>query len=305
MRSILRGKTSKRVRALWLACVFFAVPAASLAILEAPASASEGQLPKIVDAEAKDMTEHGATLELRIVPQGSETAYEVWLECERAVSEAGPCEPPLGGPHAQVGRIAAGPGAKEVVVEMTSLPPNRADIYRVAAANSSGRVEEPFQLQFETVPLGSCRSECPYRASISLAELESAERTGQMIYEEAEAARHRAAHEREEQTAREQAAKFAAEAAALKRRQEEEAPARAVMPKIRCVVPSLRGDTAPAARRALEKAHCRLGKVHWHRHRGGAPRVIAQSAAHGQSLAAGVAVAVTLGRERARRSRAG
>jgi hypothetical protein len=301
---ILRGKTSKRMRALWLAGVFCAIAAAGLANVEASASASEAQRPKIVDAQAKDMTEHGATLVLQIDPQGSETAYEVWLECERAVSEAGPCEPPLGGPHAQVGQIAADPGVKEVAVEMASLPPNRAYIYRVAAANASGRVEEPFQLQFETVPLGACRSECPYRASISLADIESAERTAQLIYDEAEAARHRIAQEHDEQTAREQAAKYAAEAAALNRRREEESAA-AVTPRIRCIVPSLRGDTVPAARRALENAHCRLGKVHRPRRRAGALRVIVQSVAHGRSLAAGVAVAVTLGHERAQRSHNG
>jgi hypothetical protein len=300
MRSILWGKTANWMRASSVASVVCVVSVGSLAIAEA--SASAGQLPKIVDAQAKDMTEHGATLELQIDPQGSETTYEVWLECERAVSGAGPCEPPLGGAHAQVGQIAADPGVKEVVVEMTSLPPNRAYTYRVAAANASGRVEESFQLEFETVPLGSCRSECPYRASISLADIESAERTAQMIYEEAEAARHRVAQERDEQTAREQAAKYAAEVAALNRRHEEESAAAAGARRVRCVVPSLRGDAVTAARRALESAHCRLGKVHRPRHRGGALRVIAQSVAHGRSLAAGVAVAVTLGHERAQRS---
>jgi hypothetical protein len=303
MRMILRGKTAKWMRALSIASVVCAVAAGSLAIVEAPASA--GQLPKIADAQAKDMTEHGATLELQIDPQGSETAYEVWLECERPAFGDGPCEPPLGGAHEQGGQIAADIGVRSVVVDMTSLPPNRAYIYRVAATNASGRVEEPFQLQFETVPLGSCSGGCPYRASISLADYESAERTGQMIYDEAEAARHRAAQEHEEQTAREQAAKYAAEAGALNRRHEEESAAAAVAPRIRCVVPSLRGDTVPAARRALDRAHCSLGKVRRPRHRGGTLRVVAQSVAHGRSLAAGVAVALTLGRERAQRSHDG
>ncbi|HXP36785.1 MAG TPA: hypothetical protein VN817_03375 [Solirubrobacteraceae bacterium] len=293
----------KVTRASSLAFVVCAVLVTSLSVVEASASA-EG-LPKIVDAQAKDMTEHGATLELQIDPQGSETAYEVWLECERAVPGDGPCEPPLGGAHEQGGQIAADVGVRSVVVDMTSLPPDRAYLYRVAATNASGRVEEPFQLQFETVPLGSCSGGCPYRASISLADYESAERTGQMIYEEAEAARHRAAHEHEEQTAREQAARYAAEAAALSRRHEEESAAAAVAPRIRCVVPSLRGDTLPAARRALEKAHCSLGKVHRPRHRTGVLRVVAQSVAHSRSLAAGVAVAVTLGRERAQLSHDG
>jgi virginiamycin B lyase len=62
----------------------------------------------------------------------------------------------------------------------------------------------------------------------------------------------------------------------------------------RCVVPSLNGDTLLAARSALRRAHCKLGKVtRPHKHHG-TPHVISQSPKKGKRLKAGSAVAVTL-----------
>lgn len=56
------------------------------------------------------------------------------------------------------------------------------------------------------------------------------------------------------------AAVLAGEEAARKRRVEEAAASAAQSGTPACV-PSLRGDTLTSARRALSKAHCRLGKV--------------------------------------------
>lgn len=106
-------------------------------------------------------------------------------------------------------------------------------------------------------------------------------------------ARRRAAKEQEEQKAREA---YSAEQAALEQRQQamETAGHEAGKPPA-CVVPSLRGDTLAAARHALVKAHCRLGRVRRPAHRGSALRVISQSIQHGKRLPAGATIAVGLG----------
>ncbi len=68
-----------------------------------------------------------------------------------------------------------------------------------------------------------------------------------------------------------------------------------------CRVPALEGDTPTAARRALAKAHCRLGAVHQPAHHHGTLRVSAQSAPAGEHLAGGARVVLTLGAKRASR----
>jgi hypothetical protein len=70
-----------------------------------------------------------------------------------------------------------------------------------------------------------------------------------------------------------------------------------------CVVPALKGDTLNAARRALAKVHCRLGKVNRPRHRRGALVVTKQAPGRGKTLRGEAAVAVTLApRPRGRRA---
>ncbi len=116
---------------------------------------------------------------------------------------------------------------------------------------------------------------------------------------EPQAQRHKA-KEQEEQKAREAAASYTAEQAALKHRQEaNEAAARQAGKRPSCVVPSLKGDTLVAARRSLVNAHCRLGKVNRPAYRGSALRVISQSTQHGKRLPARATIAVVLGLKRA------
>lgn len=59
-----------------------------------------------------------------------------------------------------------------------------------------------------------------------------------------------------------------------------------------CVVPSLRGDTLTAARRALSAAHCRLGSVHGPARHSGALRVTRQSVRAGKRLPNGARVSL-------------
>ncbi len=108
------------------------------------------------------------------------------------------------------------------------------------------------------------------------------------------------AKELEEQKAREAADAYTAEQAALKQHQEANGVAvREAGKHPACVVPSLKGDTLAAARSALVKAHCRLGRVSRPAYRGSAPRVISQTARHGKRLPAGASIAVVLGSRRA------
>ena len=64
----------------------------------------------------------------------------------------------------------------------------------------------------------------------------------------------------------------------------------------RCVVPSLKGDSLSKARRALGKAHCKLGKVTApHGRRAGRLIVLRQRPSPGKKLGANAQVAVTMG----------
>jgi ribosomal protein L35AE/L33A len=120
----------------------------------------------------------------------------------------------------------------------------------------------------------------PWQQAREKAEREAVEReAAQRAGAEREAAQHAAA-EREAAQQRE-----AAEAAA-----------------VRCVVPSLQGESLVAARKSLRASHCTLGKVtraHGHR---GALVVRGQSPTHGRTLASGAAVEVRLGLAKRRRS---
>ena len=174
---------------------------------------------------------------------------------------------------------------------MTGLQAGYEYRFRVAASNASGRAEEHFEIPFQTFPLGSCGERCPfmYGGSLSVHESDEAAAARTVAEQRALEAKEREAHEA--------AAKAAAEAAQRKHDEEEVAAAPSKRaPSPRCIVPHLKGDTLPAARRALGRAHCRLGKVHWPRDRVGTLRVLAQSFVGGRSLATGSAVSVTLGR---------
>jgi hypothetical protein len=94
---------------------------------------------------------------------------------------------------------------------------------------------------------------------------------------------------REKEKAEREAAEH--EAAAKRAAAEREAAAAAM----RCVVPSLKGESLTAARRSLREAHCTLGRViRPHRH-GGALVVFSQSPGHGRTLTSSAPVAVRLG----------
>jgi beta-lactam-binding protein with PASTA domain len=71
-----------------------------------------------------------------------------------------------------------------------------------------------------------------------------------------------------------------------------------------CIVPRLKGDTLAKARKALAKAHCRLGKITMSRIRPkGSLVVVDQRSAPGRRFSAGTRVGVILGLASARKHR--
>jgi hypothetical protein len=271
-----------------------AVLACALPLVQSPAWAGEEQPPTIVNAQALDITEDGATLELRINPQGAETSYEAWLECQQATENAAGCGAVTGGPHEVGGTFPPSSEVQMVDVAMTGLDPGFTYLYRVAASNAAGRTEEEPQLPFETFAQGACGPQgCPLRFGVSLAAIEAGRRVAAKAVEEAE-------------RARTEAARLEAQ-----RRQEEEVIARrnlevALVPTVPsqhvdvgpalCRVPALRGHTLSGARRLLRAAHCRLGRV-TAVHGAQARLVVRSQHPHrGKALAAGGRVSVTLGR---------
>lgn len=256
----------------------------AVALLAVPALAAEGKPPVIVS------TGWGiggkVTVEAEINPEGLATSYEIRLECQT-------CGP--AGYSPSVGQLPAVNEARAVSLDLTGIQPGS---YRfdVLATNSAGEAFRSSELKVPPIPPGACPNGCstnePYKAEVSKASRESAERQAAIIVAEAEAKRRQEAREHEEQKANEAAASYAAEAAALEKREEEEAATDKPTPV--CIVPSLRGDTLRAARRALTKAHCRLGRVYWPARRAKILLIAHQNHRRGTKLPGGAAVAVTL-----------
>jgi hypothetical protein len=242
-------------------------------------------------------TPAGVGLEAEIDPHNGETTYEfaiVWRVLDP--SERGERVP--GDPRVQGGPIPAGAGAVTVSGFVSGLQPGYTYWYEVIASNLAGKTKSAAQWfsYYYTggYPYGLGGGP-PYESEVSPCSLESAQREAEAIYEEAEARRQQHAREAQQQLAREVAARYASEAAALKHREEEMAAAEVAVHVTSCVVPALRGHTLSAARRALEKAHCRIGEVRRPDHHRGALVIVGQSIRRGRKLAGGTAIAVTMG----------
>ena len=238
-------------------------------LLPLTAGAAAAEPPTIDSVTEHDVSAHAATVEATIDPRGAETEYSIFLECEAAYA-VGPCEPVAAPQHVE-GAIA--PGAPQTVSDhLKGLHEGYGYEFAIVAQNSAGVTESRGHMLF--VP-NTPRSFCPYGCSVQ----ESPEQQARVeqAAREAQAQREREAREREQHGS-----------AVLGTTTDTPPP--------RCVVPGLRGDTLAAARRALARAHCKLGRVTRRRPRRGRLHVVRQSHRRGQSLPAGGAVAVTLGR---------
>ena len=238
-----------------------------------------------------------ATLKAPIRPGGLETNYEVWLQCTSQSCTS-----------TESHRVADGSinsGLEhEVNVPLTSLEWNTSYTFEVIASNKDGTVSSyPQTFTTGSPPPAGCPDGCPsgekYESKLEPWVNEGATREANeapRLEEEREAkakeeaerpakeAAARAAKEREVREAGERAGREAAERELLAKQ------ASTTM----CVVPSLKGDSLTAARRALSKAHCKLGRVSKSRGHHKALVVSSQSAKSGKTLAEGAAVAVKL-----------
>jgi hypothetical protein len=218
-----------------------------------------------------------ATIEVEIDPEGSQTSYEILLECQSAEQDTSNCGPLSVDPQRVEGLLPAAFGRETVTDPVSGLQPGYLYKYGVIATNATGRGG------FKGGGFLTCTGEgCfePWLPGTPLWVIAGAERSA------AEAPGREAEREAAAREAAERRVREAAERAAKERETREAGE---------CVVPHLKGDSLVAAVHALSKTRCVLGRVsRRHGHHG--PLVVTrQSAPSGTRLAGGSPVAVTLG----------
>ncbi len=280
------ARRRRRARRLaFVACATISVAALSAT----PALAAEGKPPKIESVGTAVGGE--VTVSAHIDPEGLETTYEIKLEC--GPDEPVPCDsiPSERGE----GNLPADYEVHEVKLTLTGLQPGTY-WFGTRASNTAGEalwVSDGLNIPSPTpgaFPEGTggggiVESKPPEAVNNELKAI--------AIREEERRVK---AKKQEEQKARELTARPASEP----EHTEEQPPA--AQPQTEhpaCRVPALKGDTLSAARRALAKAHCRLGKIHRPTHHDGTLYVSAQGAPVGEQLAYNAHVALWVGAKRA------
>jgi hypothetical protein len=251
-----------------------------------------------IGAPSAEVGGNEATLKAPIRPGGLETQYEVWLQCTSQSCTS-----------TESHRVADGSinsGLEhEVNVPLTSLEWDTSYTFQVTASNKDGTATSyPQTFTTGSPPPAGCPDGCsdnkPYESKLEPWVLEGAEREAReaprlgaeeeaKAKEEAERpgkeAAARAAKEREIREAGERAGREAAE---------RERVAKQASVAV-CLVPSLKGDSLAAARSALSKAHCKLGRVTPPPRGHGRHVVTRQGLRAGSKHPAGTPVAVSLG----------
>jgi hypothetical protein len=283
----------QRARHHRLAVGFAAAILAALAPAAAPAAASAD--PPLIEAASANAGFSGEGLiETQINPEGYETTYKISADCEVPAL----CQ------HTE-GTLPADNEEHTVSLKLAGLKPGITYHFDIRAANSAGETDWLGEL---TVPTPSCYPDvCESTAEIPQWSTELANSESAQGVKEYEARQRQLAKEQEEAKARE-AARYATEEAELKQAEAQDAQEAATREREEqeaehpaCRVPALKGDTLTVARRALARAHCRLGAVHQPAHRHGALYVSAQGAPAGKRLAHGARVALWCGAKRASR----
>jgi hypothetical protein len=273
-------------------------------------TACEAIKPTIEHVGLTEVAPAGVVLEAQINPQNSATTYE-FVIVQQLLNPENPSDRSEMAPkglRAVGGPIPAGAGDVTVSGLVTGLERGYTYWYEVVASNLAGETRSGGDNTFSYYYMGGYPygiGGTPYEATPpSACAIELAKQEAERITARTEAERLQQAREHEELAAKEAAIRYASEVAALKLR-EEEADAEAASHVRSCIVPALKGDTLSLARRAIEEAHCGLGEVREpHRHRGMLV-VVDQSHRHGEKLAGGTAIAVTMGTARSRHRRAG
>lgn len=293
---------SRRGWTRFLAVFLFSSTCGFVSVMPAMAAT---KLPEVGYLAASNVSSTGATIEVPINPEGAETSYEISLECQSAQEDNQDCESLTVGSQTQQGVLLPGFEQRIVTDTVTGLQPSYLYQYSVIATNAAGR-EGYVGNGFITCPSQGLCPRQPYLEGAALWNIEG----GRRVAEEAprvaaeERAKQKEAEERPTKEAAERAAKERAIREAGERTGREagertgrEAAERAALARSpRCVVPSLKGDSLTQARHALDRAHCRLGKLSEPRRYHGSLVVVKQSVQNGRELAADASVALTLNR---------
>lgn len=237
--------------------------------------------PAVNSESLSHVSEHTATLEAQIDPNGLETMYEFWLQYRACQSSQGPsCDTIVLAPVAEgyVGPLGTN---VHVTASLTGLQAGYSYTYFVYAISDGGWTTgesreftalggDSLKTEPETVPLPDNQA-TPYESTIDPSVAQSA----------AEASAQQVAQHQREQEEREAEEKEATE------------PARGTVGVV-CRVPRLKGDSLAHARTALIRNHCRVGLVTRPHRSQGRLVVVAQSHPHGAKLPTGNTVALRL-----------
>jgi hypothetical protein len=273
----------------------FGFPCCAQAVAGLPAC--EAMSPTIDSVTLKDVTMAGVTLEAQINPEGNETSYE-FLIIWRALKPRERGEPLPGSSPAQAGHIDTGMSDVTVSAFLSGLQPGYTYWYQVVATSlgNSTRSEATALPYFNPDWYYSGFEEGPpYAPPVRAGCLNE---SGNLAAEET-VSEQRSKEAEEVAVKRREAAAKEAEEATLKRRAGEHPdailPARtAENGASGCTVPGVTGDTLSAARRAIDHAHCRLGRVRRPSHYRGALIVTGQAPHRGMMLRNGASVTLVL-----------
>jgi hypothetical protein len=153
----LTGFWSLRAHGVAVIAAPFVALLAVLAFSAAPALASAP--PLIEDESVSNVTEHDATLEARIDPEGLETTYEIWVaeQVECQADESCPIE--LGEISqwpVKHGQILAGDSNQAVSADLTNLKRHSSYSFWVVATNSAGTITTQWSYhKFHALPAGA------------------------------------------------------------------------------------------------------------------------------------------------------
>jgi hypothetical protein len=269
-----------------LGLVVAAAILAGLALYPVSAPAAQDGAPFIESVGSSAGGE--IAVDAKINPEGLETNYEIGLECS-------PCG---AGDQWAKGTLPAVHESRKVTLALTGLQPGRRYWFAVRALNADGessRRGETLEIPppVEPFPVGTGGGEIVHGTPPNETELNELRAIG--IREEEQRAK---VKEQEEQKARELSARPASE---LKHAEEQPPAGRTRTEPPACLVPTLIGDTVSTARRALAKAHCRLGAIHRSAHNHDTLYVNAQGAPAGARLAHRARVTLWIGAKRALR----
>ena len=276
-------------RGSWIAPVSCAILAGGLVFLATPSLAAGGLPPLIGPVTFGGQSSGEGILEAQINPQGHETTYEIILNCPGQER----CQ------HTE-GTLPANDEEHAVSLELTGLQPGSSYRFGIYAHSTAGAAAWPGEDEFtvQPIPPGSAPNGVLDTESYTPPELPWANESGNEAAARTVAeqrAKELEEQQRKEATATKEQEEAKAREAALKHREDVAASA-AQSGTQACTVPSLRGDTLSAARRALAKAHCRLGKVSKPKgHHHGQLVVTQQHIGAGGKLPSDTRIGVTLG----------